>query len=79
MGMRHQVITTAVEAAAQHGWSLLDVLRFSRHSPSSVRLLVTYRDRAEDRRGALAELVARGQRTLESPAPGQECEGVQAK
>lgn len=42
-GLRHLAITTAVEIASQQGIPLLGVLDFSGHSPSSVRLLVTYR------------------------------------
>ena len=55
-GLRHTAITSAVEAAQEHGVSLDEVRQFSRHK--NINTLLVYRDRVRDVQGQLASLVA---------------------
>ncbi len=55
-GLRHTAITSAVEAAQEHGVTLDEVRQFSRHK--NINTLLVYRDRVRDVQGQLAALVA---------------------
>ena len=55
-GLRHTAITSAVEAAQEHGVTLDEVRQFSRHK--NINTLLVYRDRVRDVQGKLAALVA---------------------
>ena len=55
-GLRHTAITSAVEAAQEHGVTLDEVRQFSRHK--NINTLLVYRDRVRDVQGRLAALVA---------------------
>ena len=55
-GLRHIAITSAVEAAQEHGVTLDEVRQFSRHK--NINTLQVYRDRVRDVQGQLAVLVA---------------------
>ena len=55
-GLRHTAITSAIEAAQEHGVTLDEVRQFSRHK--NINTLLVYRDRVRDVQGQLAALVA---------------------
>ena len=57
-GLRHTGITHACIAAQQNGFSLEEVLDFSRHSRKSIATLMIYRDRQHNVQGKLASLVS---------------------
>jgi integrase/recombinase XerC len=57
-GIRHTAITEACKAAAENGIGLEEVLDFSRHSRSSVAILMVYRDRERNIQGQLASSIA---------------------
>ena len=57
-GLRHTSITEACKAAQANGINLEEVLDFSRHSRSSISVLLVYRDRERNVQGQLASLVA---------------------
>jgi integrase/recombinase XerC len=57
-GLRHTSITEACKLAQANGLPLEEVLDFSRHK--DVQTLMIYRDRAANRQGHLASLVASG-------------------
>lgn len=57
-GLRHTAITEACKAAAANGIGLDEVLDFSRHTRSSISVLLLYRDRERNIQGQLASLVA---------------------
>ena len=61
-GLRHTAITSAVQAAQEHGVTLDEVRQFSRHK--NINTLLVYRDRVRDVQGQLAALVAG---TVEGP------------
>ena len=50
-GLRHTAITSAVEAAQEHGLTLDEVRQFSRHK--NINTLLVYRDRVRDVQGLL--------------------------
>ncbi|MDE0831487.1 MAG: tyrosine-type recombinase/integrase [Vicinamibacterales bacterium] len=62
-GLRHTTITSAVEAAQDHGVTLDEVRQLSRHK--NINTLLDYRDRVRDVQGQLASLVAG---TVKEPA-----------
>jgi len=57
-GVRHTAITEACKVAAANGIGLEEVLDFSRHSRSSVAILMVYRDRERNIQGQLANCIA---------------------
>jgi len=57
-GIRHTAITEACKVAAENGIGLEEVLDFSRHSRSSVAILMVYRDRERNIQGQLANCIA---------------------
>ena len=57
-GIRHTAITEACKVAAENGIGLEEVLDFSRHSRSSVAILMVYRDRERNIQGQLASCIA---------------------
>jgi len=57
-GIRHTAITEACKVAAANGIGLEEVLDFSRHSRSSVAILMVYRDRERNIQGQLASCIA---------------------
>lgn len=57
-GVRHTAITEACKVAAANGIGLEEVLDFSRHSRSSVAILMIYRDRERNIQGQLASCIA---------------------
>ncbi|HEV2692327.1 MAG TPA: tyrosine-type recombinase/integrase [Verrucomicrobiae bacterium] len=57
-GIRHTAITEACKVAAENGIGLEEVLDFSRHSRSSVAVLMIYRDRERNIQGQLASSIA---------------------
>jgi len=57
-GVRHTAITEACKVAAENGIGLEEVLDFSRHSRSSIGVLVIYRDRERNIQGQLASCIA---------------------
>jgi len=57
-GIRHTAITEACKIAAENGIGLEEVLDFSRHSRSSVAILMVYRDRERNIQGQLASSIA---------------------
>jgi integrase/recombinase XerC len=57
-GLRHTAITEACKVAAAAGIGLEEVLDFSRHSRSSIAVLMIYRDRERNIQGQLAALIA---------------------
>lgn len=57
-GLRHTAITEACKIAAANGIGLEEVLDFSRHSRSSIAVLMIYRDRERNIQGQLATLIA---------------------
>lgn len=54
-GIRHTAITEACKVAAENGIGLEEVLDFSRHSRSSVAILMVYRDRERNIQGQMAK------------------------
>ena len=57
-GIRHTAITEACKVAAENGIGLEEVLDFSRHSRSSLAILMVYRDRERNIQGQLASSIA---------------------
>lgn len=57
-GLRHTAITEACKIAASNGIGLEEVLDFSRHSRSSIAVLMIYRDRERNIQGQLSTLIA---------------------
>lgn len=57
-GLRHTAITEACKVAAEHGIGLEEVLDFSRHSRSSIAVLMVYRDRERNIQGQLSSMIA---------------------
>ena len=62
-------ITSAVEAAQEHGVTLDDVRQFTRHK--NINTLLVYRDRVRDVQGQLAALVAGSVEASPTSLPGR--------
>jgi len=69
-GIRHTAITEACKVAAANGIGLEEVLDFSRHSRSSVAILMIYRDRERNIQGQLASCIA-AEASLNTTSPPQ--------
>jgi integrase/recombinase XerC len=71
-GIRHTAITEACKVAAANGIGLEEVLDFSRHSRSSVAILMIYRDRERNIQGQLASCIAAEASLSTAPLPNHD-------
>jgi len=74
-GIRHTAITEACKVAAANGIGLEEVLDFSRHSRSSVAILMVYRDRERNIQGQLASCIAAEASLNTTPPPSHTVTG----